>query len=88
MNQNDSRMESVTVRDLRTAFPKVEKILASGETVEVRKRNKVVGILSPPPDRKKIIMPDFGARMAKMFPEGFQGGDSMVEGLIRERDES
>lgn len=84
MNHDDSPMEFVTVRDLRTAFPKVEKILASGETVEIRKRNKVVGILSPPPDRKKITMPDFGARMSKIFPDMKDRG--LVQALIDERD--
>jgi antitoxin (DNA-binding transcriptional repressor) of toxin-antitoxin stability system len=81
-------MESVTVRDLRTAFPKIEKILASGEAVEIRKHNTVIGVLSPPPEEQKIAMPDFAARMKKGFPKGYRGGDSLVEALIRDRDES
>ncbi len=81
-------MESVTVRDLRTSFPKIEKILASGEAVEIRKRNKLIGVLTPPPERRKIKMPDFEARMRKIFPDGYKGGDSMVEALIRDRDDA
>jgi len=78
-------MESVTVRDLRTSFPKIEKILASGEAVEIRKRNKVVGVLTPPPEKRKIKMPDFEARMRKIFPDMENRG--MVEALIAERNE-
>lgn len=85
MKQDDSPMESVTVRDLRTAFPKIEKILASGEAVEIRKHNKLVGVLSPPPDRRKIMMPDFEARMRKIFPDMADRG--MVASLIADRDE-
>jgi antitoxin (DNA-binding transcriptional repressor) of toxin-antitoxin stability system len=88
MNHYDSPMESVTVRDLRTSFPKIEKILASGQSVEIRKRNRVIGVLAPPPERKKIKMPDFEARLRKIFPKGCKGGDSIVEALIRDRDES
>ena len=78
-------MEFVTVRDLRTSFPKIEKILASGEAVEIRKRNKVVGVLTPPPEKRKIKMPDFEARMRKIFPDMENRG--MVEALIAERNE-
>lgn len=78
-------MESVTVRDLRTSFPRIEKILASGEAVEIRKRNKLVGVLTPPPEKRKIKMPDFEARMRKAFPDMKDRG--MVEALIAERNE-
>ena len=78
-------MESVTVRDLRTSFPKIEKILVSGEAVEIRKRNKVIGVLTPPPEKRKITMPDFEARMRKIFPDMENRG--MVEALIAERNE-
>jgi antitoxin (DNA-binding transcriptional repressor) of toxin-antitoxin stability system len=80
-------MESVTVRDLRTSFPKIEKILASGEAVEIRKRNKLIGVLTPPPERRKIKMPDFEARMRKIFPDDYNGDRGMVEALIAERNE-
>lgn len=78
-------MESVTVRDLRTSFPKIEKILAAGEAVEIRKRNKVIGVLTPPPERRKIKMPDFEARMRKVFPDMDVRG--MVDALIADRND-
>lgn len=78
-------MESVTVRDLRTSFPRIEKILASGEAVEIRKRNKLVAVLTPPPERRKIKMPDFAARMRKVFPDMDDRG--MVEALIADRND-
>lgn len=58
-------MKRATVRDLRYDFPKVEKMLAEGESIEITKRNRVVGMLSPVP--KKIIVPDFMARMKKIY---------------------
>lgn len=83
MNHFDSPMEIATVRDLRTSFPKIEKILESGESVEIRKRNKVVAILTPPLGKQKIQMPDFGARMLKIFPDMKNRG--LVEALIEDR---
>jgi antitoxin (DNA-binding transcriptional repressor) of toxin-antitoxin stability system len=84
MNHFDSQMEIATVRDLRTSFPRIEKILESGESVEIRKRNKVVAILTPPAGKQKIQMPDFAARMQKIFPDMKNRG--IVEALIEERD--
>jgi antitoxin (DNA-binding transcriptional repressor) of toxin-antitoxin stability system len=84
MNHFDSPMEIVTVRDLRTSFPRIEKILESGESVEIRKRNKVVGILNPPSDKKKVRMPDFAARMRKIFPD--MKNRDLVKTLIEERE--
>jgi len=61
------QMKRASVRDLRYDFPKVEKMLAEGEAIEITKRNKVVGTLTPPapPERPKI--PDFMGRMKKIY---------------------
>jgi antitoxin (DNA-binding transcriptional repressor) of toxin-antitoxin stability system len=59
-------MKQTTVRDLRYNFPRVERLLADGESVEITKRRRVVARLVPVEDKKPPI-PDFGARAAKIF---------------------
>jgi len=83
MNHFDSPVEIATVRDLRTAFPEIEKILESGESVEIRKRNKVVAILIPPLGKQKIQIPDFDARMRRIFPD--MKNRRLVEALLEDR---
>jgi prevent-host-death family protein len=45
-------MQTLTVRDLRYDFGKVEAWLADGEEIEITKHGKPVARLSPPGDRK------------------------------------
>jgi antitoxin (DNA-binding transcriptional repressor) of toxin-antitoxin stability system len=60
-------MKRASVRDLRYAFPKVEKMLAEGQPIEITKRNKVVGTLTPPAPPGKPKIPDFIGRMKKIY---------------------
>lgn len=46
-------MQTLTIRDLRYDFAKVEAWLASGEEIEITKHGKPVAHLSPP--RKKVV---------------------------------
>ena len=62
-------MKTVSIRDLRYHFPKVERLLQHGETVQITKRKRVVGTLSPPQSSAKPPMPDFIGRMKKIFKE-------------------
>ena len=66
-------MKRASVRDLRYDFPKVEKMLKRGETIEITKRNQVVARLVPAEGARKIEVPDFGARLKRIF------GDRMLE---------
>lgn len=52
-------MKTATVRELRTAFPRVESWLAEGELVIITKAGKPVAQLGPPP---AVTPPDFAAR--------------------------
>ncbi len=52
-------MKTATVRELRTAFPRVESWLAEGELVLITKSGKPVAQLGPPPGPAK---PDFATR--------------------------
>lgn len=44
-------MQTLTIRDLRYDFAKVEAWLADGEEIEITKHGKAVALLSPPGGR-------------------------------------
>ncbi len=66
---NVSRMKRTSIRELKHETSKVLALVASGETVEVRRREEPVAILSPPGWRKAIEKPDFAARMREIYGE-------------------
>jgi len=59
-------MKSVSVRDLRYDFPKVEEMLRSGEEIRITKRRKVIARLTPEPTDRPPL-PDFLAQMKEIF---------------------
>jgi antitoxin (DNA-binding transcriptional repressor) of toxin-antitoxin stability system len=73
--QCDARMyhmKSVSIRDLRYDFPKVERLLSEGNELQVTKRRKVIARLTPERDGKAPL-PDFLARMRANY------GDKVLE---------
>jgi|TARA_B100002052_G_C15372278_1_gene371601 antitoxin (DNA-binding transcriptional repressor) of toxin-antitoxin stability system len=48
-------MKQATVRELRNEFSKVSKWLDAGETVQILKRGKPVGRLTPEPQQKTFL---------------------------------
>jgi len=44
-------MNRATVRELRTAFPKIEAMLLNGQEVAIAQRGKIVALLVQPPNR-------------------------------------
>jgi antitoxin (DNA-binding transcriptional repressor) of toxin-antitoxin stability system len=59
-------MKSVSVRDLRYDFPKVEEMLRAGEEIRITKRRRVIARLTPEPmDRPPL--PDFLGQMKEIF---------------------
>lgn len=50
---------SASIRDLRYRFPEIEKRLRRGESIEIRKRNRIVGTLVPPQPLPPSEYPDF-----------------------------
>jgi antitoxin (DNA-binding transcriptional repressor) of toxin-antitoxin stability system len=69
-------MKTVSVRDLRYDFPKVEALLRSGEEIQVTKRRKVIARLSAEPQsnsESRPPLPDFLGRMKAIF------GDRVLE---------
>jgi antitoxin (DNA-binding transcriptional repressor) of toxin-antitoxin stability system len=59
-------MKTVSVRDLRYDFPKVEEMLRSGEEIRITKRRRVIARLTPEP-MDKPPLPDFLGRMKEIF---------------------
>jgi antitoxin (DNA-binding transcriptional repressor) of toxin-antitoxin stability system len=59
-------MKSVSVRDLRYDFPKVEEMLRSGEEIRITKRRRVIARLTPEP-MEKPPLPDFLGQMKEIF---------------------
>ncbi|MBK1835222.1 type II toxin-antitoxin system Phd/YefM family antitoxin [Roseibacillus ishigakijimensis] len=65
-------MKTVTVRDLRNNFAKVEAWLAEGEPIRVEKRGKPVAYLSTEAPESggeagKRVLPDFEARLQRLW---------------------
>ena len=67
-------MKSATVRDLRFHFAEIEARLRRGEEIEIRKRKRPIARLVPiREEEKKPYLPDFEARLKKIF------GDRMID---------
>jgi len=60
------KMKSTTVRNLRYRFSEIEARLRQGETVEIRKRKRIIARLIPVRP-KASAYPDFAARARKIF---------------------
>ena len=60
-------MKFTTIRELKHATTTVLSWVAGGESVEVRRRNEPVAILSPPKRRTRVVRPDFAARLRSIY---------------------
>lgn len=62
-------MRTITVRDLRNNFSKVETWLGEGEEIRIEKRGKPIGFLSNKPREEKRQVPkrDFMARLHEIW---------------------
>ena len=65
-------MKTVSVRDLRYDFKKVERLLSQGDEIQITKRRKVIARLTPEPAERPPL-PDFLARMRANY------GDKVFE---------
>jgi antitoxin (DNA-binding transcriptional repressor) of toxin-antitoxin stability system len=59
-------MKTVSVRDLRYDFPKVEEMLRTGEEIRITKRRRVIARITPEPT-EKLPLPDFLGQMREIF---------------------
>jgi antitoxin (DNA-binding transcriptional repressor) of toxin-antitoxin stability system len=60
-------MKTTTIRELKHATSTVLGWVTAGETVEVRRRNHPVAILSPPKRARRIAKPDFAERLRSVY---------------------
>jgi antitoxin (DNA-binding transcriptional repressor) of toxin-antitoxin stability system len=78
-------METVSIRDLRYHFPKVERLLERGEAIQITKRKRVIGTLLPPEPRSAPPNPpDFLARAKKIWKKPLPV--TMAEVIAKDRD--
>jgi antitoxin (DNA-binding transcriptional repressor) of toxin-antitoxin stability system len=75
-------MKKASVRDLRYRFSVVEELLRDGQEIQITKRKRVIARLLPPAATESIRMPDFQARMKKVFGKKklkFSGADLLAK---------
>jgi antitoxin (DNA-binding transcriptional repressor) of toxin-antitoxin stability system len=60
-------MAKASIRDLRYQFRKVEDLLKQGEEIQITKRKRVIARLIPERGKKKPVIPDFLARLKKIY---------------------
>jgi antitoxin (DNA-binding transcriptional repressor) of toxin-antitoxin stability system len=82
-------MKTVSVRDLRYDFPKVEAMLRAGEEIRITKRRKVIARLTAEPISENSVrrpLPDFLAQMKEIMGDKvlpFTGAQIISEGRDR-----
>ena len=62
-------MKTTTIRELKHATSTVLSWVAEGESVEVRRRDRPVALLTPLKRKTAIMRPDFAARMRAAYGE-------------------
>ena len=63
-------MKTVSVRDLRYDFPRVEELLRAGEEIQLTKRTRPNARITPEPGPEQAgrpPLPDFLGRMKEIF---------------------
>lgn len=60
-------MKRTTIRELKHDTSTVLSWVAEGETVEIRRRDEPVALLSPPKSPASIAKPDFAARLRQIY---------------------
>ena len=60
-------MKKTSIRELKHATSSVLALVSHGQSIEVTKHNRVVAVLTPPAKAKKIVRPDFEARMQELW---------------------
>ena len=80
-------IKTVTVRELRTSFPKIEAMLLDGQQIAITKRGRIIALLVEPSKSERSRKLDwkrrFGVPVTKDEPR-----TDVVGLLLREREES
>jgi antitoxin (DNA-binding transcriptional repressor) of toxin-antitoxin stability system len=59
-------MKTVSVRDLRYDFKKVERLLSQGDEIQITKRRKVIARLTPERSQRPPL-PDYLGRLKEIY---------------------
>ncbi len=62
-------MKTASIRDLRYAFKKIERLLHQGEEIQITKRRRVIARLVPEGAESLAEVPDFLGRLRKIYGE-------------------
>lgn len=79
-------MKKASIRDLRYAFKKIERLLHQGEEIQITKRRRVIARLVPEGAEPPAAMPDFLGRLRKIYGErvlAVSGADLVAEDRSR-----
>jgi antitoxin (DNA-binding transcriptional repressor) of toxin-antitoxin stability system len=80
-------IKTVTVRELRTSFPKIEAMLLAGQQIAITKRGRIIALLVEPSKSKRMHKIDWKRRFGAPAKDDEPKTD--VVGLVlREREES
>ncbi|MFZ0288898.1 MAG: hypothetical protein WBP65_01080 [Candidatus Sulfotelmatobacter sp.] len=60
-------MKKASVRDLRYAFKKIERLLHQGEEIQITKRRRVIARLVPENAQRAREIPDFMERLRAIY---------------------
>ena len=80
-------IKTITVRELRTSFPKIEAMLLAGQQIAITKRGRIVALLVEPAKSKRPRKLDWKKRFGAPVTEDAPRTD-VVGLLLREREES
>ena len=69
-------MTKASVRDLRYRFHEVEDLLRQGQEIQITKRRRVIARLVPERDEKALEIPDFLARLKKIYGKAAESDGS------------
>jgi antitoxin (DNA-binding transcriptional repressor) of toxin-antitoxin stability system len=74
-------MKKVSIRELRYAFPKIERMLGRGDEIQITKRGKVIARLVPEKMEMAVVCPDFLGRLRAIYGSKFlkTSGAELVE---------
>lgn len=60
-------MQKASIRDLRYAFKKIERMLRQGEEIQITRRRRVIARLVPESAERPAAVPDFLARLREVY---------------------
>lgn len=60
-------MKKASIRELRYAFPRIERLLRQGEEIQITKRRRIIARLVPENGQGAVERPDFLGRLRSIY---------------------